>query len=115
MAFKLEQTTVDRADEILTAQLHSTIQLRAHVRQMESKLGASDSRVAELLSRIARELRAIIELTNSRVTALGKEGTDLLQVDGDVSQTQLIDNEDSLEDLLTRFGRDERSTSERRA
>ena len=115
MVFKLEQTMVDRAVEILTAQLNSTIRLRAHVQQMESKLGKSDSRVADLLRSISRELWAIIELTNSRATALGKEGTDLLQVDGDASQAPLIDDEDSLENLLNRFCRYERNTSERRA
>ena len=115
MVFKLEQTTVDRAVEILTAQLNSTIRLRAHVQQMESKLGKSDSRVTDLLRSISSELWAIIELTNSRATALGKEGTDLLQVDGDASQAPLADDEDSLENLLNRFCRYERNTSERRA
>ena len=113
MVFKLEQTTVERAVEVLTAQLNSTIRLQAHVQQMELKLGKSDSRVADLLRSISSELWAIIELTNSRASAEGKEGTDLLQVDGNASP--LMDEEDSLEDLLNRFCRYQKNTSERLA
>ena len=115
MDFKHEQTSVERMVEILTAQVDSTIRLGAHVQQTELKLGKSDSRVADLLRSISRELSVIIELTYSRASALGKQGTDLLEVDGDAPQSSLIDDEDSLEDLLNRFCRYERNTSERLA
>lgn len=115
MDFKHEQTSVERTAEILRAQLNSTSRLRAHVQQTELKLGNSDSRVADLLRSISRELWAIIELTNSRASALKKQGTDLLEIDGDAPQSPLIDDEDSLEALLNRFCRYERNTSERLA
>ena len=112
MNFKHEQSRAESTGGILRAQLNSTIRLAAHIQQAELKLGKSDSRVADLLRSISRELWAIIELTTSRASALGKQGTDLLEVDGDARQSPLIDDEDSLEDLLNRFCRFERNTSE---
>jgi hypothetical protein len=113
--FKHEQTSVERTVEILRAQIDSTNRLRAHVQQTELKLGKSDSRVADLLRSISRELWAIIELTTSRASALGKRGSGLLEVNGDAPQSPSIDDEDNLEDLLNRFCRYERNTSDRLA
>ena len=113
--FKHEQTSVERTVEILRAQVDSTIRLGAHVQQTELKLGKSDSRVADLLRSISRELRAIIDQTNARASALGKQGTAFLEVDGDAPESPLIDDEDSLDALLNRFCRYERHTSERLA
>jgi DNA-binding ferritin-like protein len=86
--------------EILREQLSNTIVLNAHVQHAAMHFRNRHKPVAELLSSLSRELRAVSALLNGRGAAVGATS---LHIDAVESSNEGRDDEVNLDALLNRF------------
>jgi hypothetical protein len=108
---RYDQTGLQSIGESLRAQLSDTIRLAAYVQRAELNFRAVNGAAADLVRSLAQELSTIAGLIESRVFACGQTRVGLLR---SISQPQGNEDFGNLEDLLSRFCKYARNTSERR-